>query len=102
MKKLIIAACLLAMMLSGCATIVGSKTQTVTINSQPSAAKITITDETGHAVYVGSTPTSVTLKKVMVITGVKKAIPLHSIKKAIKLRASNLLNMQMVGILEEI
>ncbi|CAG8998598.1 MAG: hypothetical protein CENE_00549 [Candidatus Celerinatantimonas neptuna] len=63
MKKLIIAACLLAMMLSGCATIVGSGTQTVTINSQPSDAKITITDEIGHSVYVGSTPTSVTLQK---------------------------------------
>jgi len=49
--------------LGGCATIVGDKTQLIPISSTPSDAKIVITDETGSAVFKGSTPTTVTLAK---------------------------------------
>ncbi|MCA0914812.1 hypothetical protein LCL99_11235 [Halomonas denitrificans] len=52
-----------AMMLSGCASIVGDRDQAITINSAPTHADITIVDEKGQQVFEGSTPTSVTLKK---------------------------------------
>lgn len=50
-------------MLSGCATIMGSPTQTLPIASTPSDAKVLITDEAGMQVFAGQTPTSVTLNK---------------------------------------
>lgn len=49
--------------LTGCATIVGDKTQTIPISSTPSEAKIMVTDEKGVQVFQGQTPTSVTLNK---------------------------------------
>ncbi len=64
MKKLvylIIALSVTAM--SGCATIVGSKTQLIPISSTPDEASISITDETGSVIFKGSTPTTVTLQK---------------------------------------
>ncbi len=64
MKKTIIKiAVLSSILLSGCATIVGDKTQLVPISSTPSDASIVITDETGSEVFKGSTPTTVTLPK---------------------------------------
>jgi hypothetical protein len=64
MKNTITSTCLAAsIFLSGCATIVGDKTQTIPISSTPSEAKILITDEKGMQVFQGLTPTSVTLNK---------------------------------------
>jgi hypothetical protein len=54
--------CLLTM-LTGCASIVGTKTQVMGINSTPSQAKVMIKDEMGKEIYAGTTPTSVTLEK---------------------------------------
>jgi len=54
---------LLAALLTGCATIVGDKTQLIPISSQPDLASIVITDETGSQVFKGTTPTTVTLPK---------------------------------------
>lgn len=62
MKSSVFAAALAAA-LSGCATVMGSPTQTVPIASTPSDAKIVIADETGVEVFAGQTPTSVTLNK---------------------------------------
>lgn len=50
-------------LLSGCATIVGDKTQVIPITSSPSDATVLITDEKGVEVFKGNTPTSVVLKK---------------------------------------
>ena len=64
MKKLrLIGFSLVGLLLSGCATIVGSPTSTVPISSTPSDASIVITDERGQEVFKGTTPTSVTLNK---------------------------------------
>jgi ABC-type Fe3+-hydroxamate transport system substrate-binding protein len=61
--KSVIAAAALAALLSGCASIVGSQTQTIPISSTPSDASVKITDEAGLEVFAGNTPTSVTLNK---------------------------------------
>jgi hypothetical protein len=53
----------IAISLTGCATIMGSPTQTLPISSTPSDAKVLIVDEAGTEVFSGSTPTSVTLNK---------------------------------------
>ena len=50
-------------LLTGCATIVGDKTATVTITSVPAGATVNIVDESGLAIYKGATPTTVTLEK---------------------------------------
>lgn len=52
-----------AWMLSGCATIVGSETQDVTLQTQPPGVKFVVQDETGRAVAEGFTPKTVTLAK---------------------------------------
>ncbi|PKH20235.1 hypothetical protein CIG19_18975 [Enterobacterales bacterium CwR94] len=62
MKKLIVVF-LSVFALSGCATIVGDKTQLVQINSQPPGASFQIKDETGRIVSQGTTPQGVTLAK---------------------------------------
>jgi len=49
--------------LSGCASIMGQPNQQVPIQSTPSDASVTITDEKGILVFKGTTPTSVTLQK---------------------------------------
>lgn len=49
--------------LSGCASIIGSTDQLINISSSPDNATITITDEKGERVFLGSTPSSVTLAK---------------------------------------
>jgi hypothetical protein len=51
------------LLLSGCATIVGSPTQLIPISSTPSDATISITDEKGTEIFKGATPTTVTLQK---------------------------------------
>ncbi|MGC3873503.1 hypothetical protein ACPF7Z_09570 [Halomonas sp. GXIMD04776] len=62
LNKAVIAA-IGALALSGCATIVGDKDQTVTINSSPSNADVVITDETSNQIFAGQTPTTVQLNK---------------------------------------
>ncbi|OLO04624.1 PEGA domain-containing protein [Salinicola socius] len=52
-----------ALSLTGCASIVGDSDQSLTISSSPSDAAVVITDETAKQIFVGTTPTTVTLKK---------------------------------------
>lgn len=52
-----------AIMLSGCATIVGDETQLVQVNSNPSGASFKVKDESGVIVAQGKTPQGVTLAK---------------------------------------
>ena len=47
----------------GCATIVGDKTQLVSVASTPDEAVIDIKDEKGIAVFKGKTPATGTLDK---------------------------------------
>ncbi len=52
-----------ALLLSGCATLVGTETQPVTIDSIPQGARFTLQDETGRAVAQGYTPQTIFLAK---------------------------------------
>jgi len=61
MKNVMIFA--LTLSLAACATIMGDKTQLIGLKSEPSGAHVTITDEKGDNIFVGATPTSITLKK---------------------------------------
>ncbi|MEA3250589.1 MAG: hypothetical protein U9Q35_03265 [Pseudomonadota bacterium] len=61
--KLLLGAMLSTLALSGCATIVGDRDETVTLNSSPSDAHIVITDERGNEVISDTTPTTAQLKK---------------------------------------
>lgn len=54
---------MLFFLISGCASIVGEKTQLMNINSNPSSAKISISDEKGKEIFEGKTPANVTLRK---------------------------------------
>ena len=63
MNKTFYAAILITILTTGCATIVGDKTQLMPISSTPSDASIVITDETGLEIFKGLTPTSVMLQK---------------------------------------
>lgn len=63
MKKAFLIFSISTVILGGCATIVGDKTQLVPISSTPSDATLLITDEKGIQVFKGMTPTSVTLEK---------------------------------------
>ncbi|MCX8957075.1 hypothetical protein [Erwinia psidii] len=62
MKRLLLALAS-AWLLSGCATIVGNKTQDVAIQTWPQGVKFVVQDETGRAVAEGITPKTVTLEK---------------------------------------
>ena len=62
MKRLLLALTA-ASLLSGCATIVGSETQSVRIDSIPQGATFVVQDETGRAVAEGITPKTVVLDK---------------------------------------
>ena len=62
-KRILLSSLVFGLFVSGCATIVGDRTQLVPIKSEPSGANITITDETGAVVFEGKTPTTVTLEK---------------------------------------
>ena len=50
-------------LMTGCASIVGEKEQSVTINSSPSNADVLITDERSMEVHSGTTPSTVQLRK---------------------------------------
>lgn len=62
MKKLL-ASLAAFVLVTGCATIVGDKTQLMAISSSPDRANIKITDEHGMDIFEGMTPTTVTLQK---------------------------------------
>jgi len=53
----------IALLLSGCATIIGSPTQLMPVSSTPNDAAVSITDEKGIEIFKGMTPTTVTLQK---------------------------------------
>jgi hypothetical protein len=63
MKKLLMLLVLIPTLLTGCATIVGDKTQTIAINSNPPGATFKIQDESAKIVQQGVTPSNVTLEK---------------------------------------
>jgi len=63
MRKFVCLLAISTILIGGCATIVGDKTQLVPITSTPSDASILITDERGAELFKGTTPTSVTLQK---------------------------------------
>ncbi|MBE5252026.1 hypothetical protein [Mixta mediterraneensis] len=52
-----------ALLLSGCASLVGNETQLVRIDSLPQGAQFTVQDENGRAVAQGFTPQTVELEK---------------------------------------
>lgn len=54
---------LLMLLVTGCATIMSEPDQQVQLQSSPSEAKVTVTDENGQKVFSGTTPTSVVLQK---------------------------------------
>jgi len=51
-----------ALILSGCASIVTKSAYPIAINSNPTNARVSITDKYGRDIYVGNTPATVTLK----------------------------------------
>ncbi|QKJ88311.1 hypothetical protein PMPD1_3391 [Paramixta manurensis] len=61
--KQLLALFLASSVLSGCATIVGSETQRVRIDSFPQGASFVVQDESGRAVTEGVTPKTVELAK---------------------------------------
>jgi len=63
MNRFYLAVAFSVMTLTGCATIVGSDTQLVEVNSNPSGAEFTIKDNAGRVVSHGLTPQGVTLQK---------------------------------------
>ena len=63
MKKFMLVIFSVSFFLTGCATIVGDKTQTVQVNSNPAGADFIIKDESGKTISSGKTPQNVTLEK---------------------------------------
>lgn len=64
MKRIVdIAALIILLALSGCASVITGNSQTITISSTPSGARVSIRDKYQREVFSGFTPTSVTLKK---------------------------------------
>ncbi|MGE4415546.1 MAG: hypothetical protein AB7D08_09530, partial [Bacteroidales bacterium] len=51
-----------AIVLSSCASILSKSSYPLTINSNPSNAKVSITDRKGMEIYLGNTPAVVKLK----------------------------------------
>lgn len=62
MKQTLIAS-LIALALTGCASIINGKTQDVTLKSVPDGAAITIVNRQGTTVHSGTTPATVNLKR---------------------------------------
>ncbi len=63
MKKSVISLAVGALFFSGCATIFEGGTQPVTFKSVPDAAAISVFNRAGEKIHVGTTPTTVTLKR---------------------------------------
>jgi hypothetical protein len=62
MKNRLVAG-MVALSLTGCATIISSTTQTVSIRSAPEGASVIISNRAGEKIHSGTTPVTVTLKK---------------------------------------
>ena len=60
-NKSLVASVIIALFLTGCASIVGQSVFPVIINSNPSGANVKVTDEKGMDIFNGITPTTVTL-----------------------------------------
>lgn len=60
MKKILIAS--ISLLFTGCATIISGSTHPVTIDSNPSQAPFTVTNEAGVKIHSGITPATVALK----------------------------------------
>lgn len=54
---------LVALGLSGCASIIEGSTQNITVKSEPAGASISITDRGGQKIHTGVTPATVSLKR---------------------------------------
>lgn len=63
MMKKTIAAAAVAVLLSGCASIFNGSTQTVTVNSDPAGAAVTVTNSAGLKVHTGTTPATFQLTR---------------------------------------
>jgi hypothetical protein len=63
MQRAVIATLCASILVGGCATIVGDRTQLIPIDSDPDLASVVIIDESGRQVFSGTTPTRVTLDK---------------------------------------
>ncbi|ENV62707.1 hypothetical protein F949_02525 [Acinetobacter junii NIPH 182] len=63
MKKLFIACSVLALSLSGCASIISGSTQTMTFQSTPEYSNITILNRAGNKIHVGQSPVTINLKR---------------------------------------
>jgi uncharacterized protein YceK len=63
MKKTAIASVIVALMMSGCATIVDGSTQAITFKSAPDGATISITNRAGKKLLAGTTPVTLTLER---------------------------------------
>lgn len=63
MKKLFIACSVLALSLSGCASIISGSTQTMTFQSTPEYSNITISNRAGNKIHVGQSPVTINLKR---------------------------------------
>ena len=53
---------LATVLLSGCASIIGSNQKLISLKTNPEDAKVLIWDESGMVVFKGNTPTQITLK----------------------------------------
>jgi hypothetical protein len=62
MKKTLVAAMAL-LALSGCASIFNGKTQSITLNSVPPGANVSVTNRAGEKIHTGTTPVTVTLNR---------------------------------------
>ncbi|MDO4224271.1 MAG: PEGA domain-containing protein [Bergeyella zoohelcum] len=63
MRKItILAVCVTALLSTSCASIVSKSSWPIMISSNPSEAKLTITDKKGVDIYTGFTPTTIKLK----------------------------------------
>lgn len=63
MKKLVVICGIAAFSLSGCASIMSGRTQTMTFESTPELSNITILNKAGKKVHVGQAPVTVSLKR---------------------------------------
>ncbi|MBC7001036.1 hypothetical protein BIZ37_00590 [Photobacterium sp. BZF1] len=61
MKKLLVAASLSAVILTGCASIVSDSKYPVSVGSSPSSAHFVIKNENGRIIHEGRTPATITL-----------------------------------------
>jgi hypothetical protein len=84
MKKLSAVLGIAVLSLSGCASIMSGRTQTMTFESTPELSNITILNKAGKKVHVGKAPATVSLKKFRLLCPEKYTVILK--KKVMKLK----------------